>query len=113
MLYLAPRVLERALGVDLLAVQAWFDFGGIVFELDPERVGERVRGIGRQDERLVPAPRRLHRRRGRGRRLADAALAGEQQHAHRCRLSRGRNQAPDSTRFLSPFKAVSMMTFSA
>ena len=64
------------------AVEARRDRGRPVAERDREDVGERVRGIGRADDRAQPEPARAHGRRGRDGGLADAALAGEQQDAH-------------------------------
>ena len=56
-------------------------------QLDPERVAEGVRGVGRHDQRLAPVPGEP-RGGGRGQgRLADPALAREQHDPHDRSLS--------------------------
>ena len=73
-----------------------------------ERVGQRVRGVGGEHQRALPGASGEGRRTGRRGGLADAALAGEQDDPHGTA-----RQPSDSTRFLRPLSAVSMMTFSA
>ena len=56
-----------------------------VAERHREHVGERVGRIGRADHRAQPQPAGAHRGRGRDGRLADAALAGEEEDPHEAR----------------------------
>ena len=107
-----PRPLEPALGVHLLDPQVRCDLGRLGADGQAEGVAERVRRVRRQHERAVPGVRRGDRRTGRRRGLADPALAGEEDDPHSA-LWLPVRQERDSTRFLSPFSAVSMMTFSA
>ena len=92
---------------DLQRGQVWLDVDGDAADtpkVSIERIPEGVRGVGRHHQRLDARPRRSDRR-GRGRGcLADTTLAREEQYP---RVQR------DSTRFLSSFRAVSMMTRSA
>ena len=102
---LRPGLLEAPLDVDLLHVQPLLQPRRLRADRLPEGVPEGVGRIRREDERPMAGSgcggRRTRRRGG----LADAALAGEEDDPQR--------QPSDSTRFFSPFSAVSMMTFSA
>ena len=111
---LAPRALEPALRVDLVHPQVRGHLDGFAAHLAAERVAERVRGVGGEDEGALAGPGGERRRTGRAGGLPDPALAGEQDdanaHGSASSIARQRN---DSTRFFRPFRAVSMMTFSA
>ena len=107
-----PRLLEPQLRVHLLHPEPLLDLDRLAQRAgrrrDAQGVGQRVGGIGREHERAVPG-RGGEGGRPRGeRRLADAALAGEQEDPH----GRRAGQGSDSTRCLSPFSAVSMRIFS-
>ena len=108
-----PGLLEPQLGVDLMDEQPVGDLGRLC--VHPTRgavgVGQRVRRVGGQDERPEPAGGGERGRAGGDGRLADTALAGEEDDAH-ARAPLPGDQAPDSTRFLRPFNAVSIRIFS-
>ena len=89
--HLAPRLLQPGAGVELLSEQRppseRGDRRGLVAERSVvERVGERVRGVGRADEGAQPRFGGPERGRGGDGGLPDAALASEQQDAHLGRL---------------------------
>ena len=106
---LGPGLLEPELGVDLLDVEAVGHLGRLRADGGAEGIGERVRGIGRQDQGAVSLRGRQRRRTGGDGGLADAALAGEQENSHGPLTPA---QPRDSTRFFSPFSAVSIRIFS-
>ena len=99
---LGPRLLEAELGVDLLHEEPVGHLGGLRAHRLPEGVGQRVGRVGRQDQRAVAGRRGECGRAGCHRRLADPALAREEQDPHEsC-----------STRFFRPLSAVSIRIFS-
>ena len=108
---LAPGPLEPALGVDLVHPEAVVDLRSAPAPTaHAEGVAERVRRVGGQHQGAAPRRGGEGRRTGRGGGLADSAFAGEQEDAHG---HESPGQPSDSTRFFSPFSAVSMMIFSA
>ncbi len=99
-----PGVVDEVARVDLGGEQSRVHFGRSAAERDAERVAEGVRGVGRDDQRLAAVRGELGGGGGGQRRLADAALAGEEQDARHPAFS---------TRRLSSLRAVSMIIFSA
>ena len=82
-LHVTPGRLEPQLGVDLHAPTGPAPpRAGSPVERHAQRVAERVRGVGRQQQRLDAAVGQPQRGRRGGGRLADAALAGEQHDPH-------------------------------
>jgi hypothetical protein len=79
---LAPVGLQPALRVDLLGPQVLGDRGRVLADLQVERVRQRVGRIRAHDERPVTGGGRSNGGGRRDRRLAHAALAGEQEDPH-------------------------------
>jgi hypothetical protein len=79
-----PRLLEPELGVDLVDEEPVGDLGRLRVDLagSAVRVGQRVRGVGGQHQRPQPARSRQRGGTGSHGRLADSALAGEEEDAH-------------------------------
>jgi hypothetical protein len=70
-----PVALELLLRLDLLREQPAAHVGRLAADRGAERLGERARGVGREHDRARAVSRAAAGRRGRHRRLADAALA--------------------------------------
>ena len=81
-LYLAPVGLQAGLGVDLLGPQVPRDGRGLVEHVAVEGVGERMGGVGAHHEGPASGPGGFDGGGGRDRRLAHAALSGEEQDSH-------------------------------
>ena len=79
---LRPGLLEAELGVDLLDEEVLGDLARLGPDGGAERLGQRVRAVGRQHQGAVALAGRERGRAGGDGRLADAALAGEQDDAH-------------------------------
>ena len=79
---LGPRLLEPQLGVDLLHEEPLGHLGRLGADLGVEGVGQGVGGVGRQHQRAVAGGGGEGRGPGGDGGLADAALAGEEQHPH-------------------------------
>ena len=80
LLDVGPDLGEALGGLELLTGQIVRDRRGPRAEGVLEGVGQRVRGVRRQDERARPGIGAPQRRRRRDRRLADTALAREEKH---------------------------------
>src|SRR5690606_35013600 len=80
--YRAPVALQLGPGVDLLAVESVRDRSRVGAQLDAEGVGERMSGVGRDDENPGAGVGRAQRRSRGHRGLAYPAFPGDQQDAH-------------------------------
>src|SRR5262249_33569256 len=107
---LAPCVLEALLGVELLAPQPRRDRRSDRRQRYVEGVGQRMGGVGREHDRPKAGVGAAQGRGSRRGRLADPALAGEQQDPRAVAPCRGH---ADSTCRFSSRRAVPMILPSA